>query len=263
MPRCRGLWPAFAVRDDLQSLPEFVESMPPRYGWQICERAAAEHVRLVRQRRDQMVSVGAFPSPDREGYGLCVVADDAPGLLALISAALVLCSLDILEAEAYTRHSPHAKAEAVDLFWVRHAHPAESVPLNDADIAEFRETMEDLLSSNERPALSRRHPDSLTPSATETSIRFVEDNAGRVTTLEIETRDRSGLLLSVTEALFKESVQIVGSHIATRHGRVHDRFELVEFDGSPINKGRRHTLQLAVLAAVDRGGSAEVAVTHS
>ena len=45
-----------------------------------------------------------------------MVADDRPGLLATISAALVLCGLDVIEAEAYTRRVEGEHDEAIDVF---------------------------------------------------------------------------------------------------------------------------------------------------
>ena len=240
-------------------MSSFIESMPVRYRAQTDDRAAHEHARIATQRGKALASAGLFPSLEREGSGICVVARDEPGLLALISAAIVICGLDVLEAEAYNRNAADGSTEAVDLFWVRHIYPRQLEPLTLPDIVEFRDTLVELLSGHERPGISQRRPDSLTPAASETSVRFIEDAEGCVITLEVETRDRSGLLLAVTEALFKERVQIVGSRISTRGGRVYDRFELVEFDGSPIAKERRGTLQLAILAAVDRGGTPSIA----
>ncbi len=69
--------------------------------------------------------------------------------------------------------------------------------------------------------------------------------------LEIETNDRTGLLLSVCQCLFGQGVQIVGSHIKTHSGRVSGRFELIERSDRPIEHARRHVIKHAVLSAVD------------
>jgi UTP:GlnB (protein PII) uridylyltransferase len=98
------------------------------------------------------------------------------------------------------------------------------------------------------------HPAGPTPGAVETSVRFIEPKGTSSLVLELETSDRTGLLLAVTQALFAEGVQIKGSHISTRELRVHDRFELAESDGSPIVGTRLQRIQLAVLVAVDTPG---------
>lgn len=238
----------------------FVESMPARYRAQYDAGAASQHARIATERSPGLPNVGLFRSSGSTQTGMCVVAQDEPGLLALISASLVESGLDVTEAEAYTRQLSSSMMEAVDLFWVRHLHPAHENEVTEADAERVHSALLELLAGHRRPTPSQRHPDSLTPGASETSVRFIEgESGGSIVTLEVETRDRSGLLLAVTEALFKERVQIVGSRISTRGGRVYDRFELLELDGSTITSLRRHALQLAILAAIDRGGTRSVA----
>ncbi|HEX6764382.1 MAG TPA: hypothetical protein VF103_02870, partial [Polyangiaceae bacterium] len=99
--------------------PAFQASMPESYQRQFDAAQAAAHAHLSGSRAHSGVRVGTFPS-QRQGTALCVVADDRPGLLATISAALVLQELDVIEAEAYTRRELGRPDEAVDVFWVRH-----------------------------------------------------------------------------------------------------------------------------------------------
>ena len=82
-------------------------------------------------------------------------------------------------------------------------------------------------------------------------VRFIEGEDGTFATLEVETFDRSGLLLSLSQALFSQRVQIVGSQVKTRGGRVFDRFHIVEFDNKPISPARRLEIQVAILSAID------------
>jgi UTP:GlnB (protein PII) uridylyltransferase len=82
-------------------------------------------------------------------------------------------------------------------------------------------------------------------------VRFIESQDGVFSTLEVETGDRSGLLLALAQALFQQRVQIVGSQVKTTGTRVFDRFHIVEFDGSPISSARRLDIQVAVISAVD------------
>ncbi len=259
-PHCQPQGSTGRVLQPEDPLLAFLDSMPLRYREQFDAVTATRHARVVAERGLRATSIGLFPSPHREGMGLCIVASDEPGLLALISAALVLCGLDVIEAEAYTRVTHGGNIEAVDLFWVRHLYPDHEEEVTERDARAVREALMELLAGRYGQATApQRSPGSLTPGASETSVRFIEGSQGNIVTLEVETRDRSGLLLAVTQALFREQVQIVGSHIATRGGRVYDRFEILELDGSPIGNAHRHALQLAVLAAIDNGGTASVA----
>jgi [protein-PII] uridylyltransferase len=231
----------------------FEASLPESYRKNFDGAAIAVHARLSASRAPHAIRVGSFPS-SRPGTALCIVADDRPGLLATISAAFVIQHLDVIEAEAYTRRVSGHPDEAVDVFWVRHD-PVEKrgAPVTADDIEDFRTTLAGLLEGRvDRERASDPgfvHPP--TPSSVETVVRFIEGDDGSFTTLEVETGDRSGLLLALAQALFQQRVQIVSSQVKTNGTRVFDRFSIVELDGKPIGAPRRLEIQVAVLTAVD------------
>jgi hypothetical protein len=84
-----------------------------------------------------------------------------------------------------------------------------------------------------------------------TRVRFIEGEDGTLCTLEVETRDRSGLLLVLTRALVAQRVTITRSEVRTFSTRVFDRFTIAEFDGSPISEARRLQIQVGVLSAIE------------
>ncbi len=244
---------ANTVTDSAPPSAEFRASMPDSYRRNFDVRASEAHEVVSAERGERLARVGTFPSP-RPGTALCVTAEDRPGLLATISAALVLCRLDVIEAEAYTRRRPGIPDEAVDVFWVRHDPPERrGEPVAPEDVLTLESTLVGLLEGKlDRNRLSdpgARRPS--TPGAVETVVRFIEDREGAFATLEVETGDRSGLLLSLAQALFNQRVQIIGSQVKTNGTRVFDRFSIVELDGSPITANRRLEIQVAVLTAVD------------
>lgn len=231
--------------------PEFASSMPESYRKNFDGRAMAAHFAIAEARGDELVSVGSFPS-SRPGTALCVVAEDRPGLLATISASLVLSRLDVIEAEAYTRRRSDTADEAVDIFWVRQDPPdLRNEPVGPEHVAQLKSTLAGLLEGKlDRSRIGDARP-APTPSAVETVVRFIEGSDGSFATLEVETGDRSGLLLALSQALFNQRVQIIASQVKTTGTRVYDRFSIVEFDGSPISATRRLEIQVAVLSAVD------------
>ncbi|HVJ17179.1 MAG TPA: hypothetical protein VM686_17185 [Polyangiaceae bacterium] len=234
------------------SLPAFSASLPESYRRNFAPTAVAQHAVLARHREGTRPEVGIFTS-DRPGTALCVIAEDRPGLLATISAALVLCDLDVIEAEAYTRRMDGAHNEAVDVFWVRYRDPARrSKLIEQATVERLREVLADLIEGKlSTPPPAMPGVPVATPSTAETVVRFIEGEDGSFTTLEVETGDRSGLLLSLSQALFKQRVQIVASQVKTVNNRVYDRFSIVEFDSKPISPARRLEIQVAVLTAID------------
>lgn len=245
------------------AVENFRTTMPDRYRAQFGWSAARQHARIALERGAEPAHAALFHDSASDSQALCVVAPDAPGLLAAISASLMLEGFDIRQALAYTREAPKDEFEAVDLFWVRRQHPGEHAPLTDQDAAAVRSTLVELLSSNSPPGPEQRGLVRTTPGTAETSVRFIDGAAEPQLTLELETNDRTGLLLAVSAALFAEGVQIVGSHVATNGLRVHDQFSLVEADGSRIVGTRLQRIQLAVLAAVDRPNAASPGVLNS
>jgi UTP:GlnB (protein PII) uridylyltransferase len=231
----------------------FAESLPKAYADKYDTDVVVAHASVAFRRGEAPVAVGLF---GRAGNGLCVVANDRPGLLSLISGSLVLCRLDVNHAEVYTRDLGGGPHEAVDLFWVRKLDAAPGAKLVQTDAERLEQTLAGYLESQKDPrgAVERHISEqaSAGPSGTiDATVRFLADAAGGLATLEVETTDRSGLLFSLASALFSQHVQIVESEVRTVDNRVFDRFRLVEFDGTPISSARRLEIQVAILNALE------------
>lgn len=231
--------------------------MPKAYRDLHVEAEIREHARavLARDRRPAHVEL-LTPTLDAPGT-LCVVADDRPGLLATISAALVLSSLDVIDAVAYTRKDAAGRAEAVDIFWVRHSDMARrTTVVTEAEAREVEKNLLLLLGGDLDIEVASRRPPPVREKAekpqkpAQTTVRFVENAEGDLATLEVETDDRSGLLLALAQALYAQKVQIVESQVHTKDQHVLDRFRIVELDGKPIGAARRLDIQVAVLSAL-------------
>jgi [protein-PII] uridylyltransferase len=236
-----------------ESVRAFASSLPESYRKNFDFGAIASHARIALERESAPANVGRFLSTRVPGEAICVVADDRPGLLATISAALVMCGLDVIEAEAYTRRVQGRHDEAVDVFWVRHeSADRRTERVSREEIAQLRQTLIGLVEGKlERRRLGDSHRPLATPASSETVVRFIENADGNFSTLEVETGDRSGLLLALSQALYSQHVQIIGSQVKTVNNRVYDRFHIVELDGSPVSPSRRLEIQVAVLTAVD------------
>jgi [protein-PII] uridylyltransferase len=229
----------------------FVSSMPASYGKKYNQSAVSQHFALTKSRGERAVRVGLIADANKNA-ALCVIADDRPGLLATISGAMVHCGLDVVDAEAYTRKLGGGRLEAIDLFWVRKQSGSPGA-LTETDAQKLEELLTGTLLGKHRLAtlVPPAGPEGAPVHQSDTRVRFIEDSEGGLGTLEVETGDRSGLLWSLSRALFEHRVQIITSQVRTRDGRVFDRFEIVELDGSPINEARRLEIQVAVLGAVE------------
>jgi [protein-PII] uridylyltransferase len=89
--------------------------MSERYFVANSPESIVEHARAVCARAGCPVHVVCVASRHPDGSELCVVADDRPGLLAGITAALTANRLDVLTAEVYS-HPVGTEREALDIF---------------------------------------------------------------------------------------------------------------------------------------------------
>jgi UTP:GlnB (protein PII) uridylyltransferase len=230
----------------------FVESLPRAYAKKYDPEVVIAHAGVSAFRGTEKVAVGLF---GRAGNGLCVVADDRPGLLAIFAASLVACHFDVNHAEVFTRSVPQGGKEAVDLFWVRKLDAPPGTQLVKADAERLHSVISRFLAGAEDPRVAVEKEAARTAAGprrqVDATVRFVPDQSGGLATLEVETTDRSGLLFSLASALFSQKCQIVESEVHTDEGRVFDRFRLVELDGSPINSSHRLEIQVAVLNAIE------------
>ncbi len=230
-----------------QSLRDFAHSLPTSYRERFAPAQMAAHAHVASVRGDSLANIASFPWHDPSLTGLCVVADDRPGLLAMISSAFVEEGLDVESAEAFTRRRDDGRFEAVDLFWVR---PLRGGTVTDKEIAGLTSTLNELLAGRRSPLPARETL--LEPGfISETTVRFIEGDDGALNVLEVETDDRSGLLLALSRALFEMRVQITASQVRTTGRRVFDRFVLLELDGSPIDATRRLEIHVGVITAIE------------
>jgi [protein-PII] uridylyltransferase len=229
----------------------YLRSMPSTYRRLFDEDAQHEHAAVVCRRGMRACHVEIWRKLPERIVAVLVVADDRPGLLSRVSAALVAHDMDVVAAQAYGRTREDGEPEAVDLVWIRRLpSPTGTAPaIGSRDVAHIAETLDALVRGQAtfdgavNLARARRSAE------TTTRVRFEREPSGG-TTLLVEAVDRPGLLLIVSRTLYQESVQIVGSHVSTKDGHVLDRFQVTELDGSPMGDARQLEVQTKVLAAL-------------
>ncbi len=226
--------------------------MPERYREAFDGVAIREHAAIVEKRGDAAALVEIWRREPRERAILCIVADDRPGLLSLISAALASQNLNVTAAQAYTRIPPGGEPEAVDFVSVSRL-PDAGGAIRNADAVRVAAVLRSLIdgkTSIETVARDGQRPSKPPPGAL-TRVTFDESPRTGLATLTVETFERPGLLLAITLALVRARVQIVASDATTEGGRVVDRFTVAELDGESVRGHRRGAVQTAVLAAID------------
>lgn len=237
--------------DDDTWVKSFGASLPGSYRNRYAPEEIRVHAAISRARGGSPARIGVVPVSG-DGLGICVVAQDAPGLFSNIAAALRLQGFDIIHAEAYTRKLPSGEREVLDLFRLQPQQGRPPVgPASDIAAA-ISATLPDILAGKLDPSQAQPAPQ-IEPLGTfhDTRVRFIEGEDGALCTLEVETDDRSGLLFTLARALSNQNVSVERSEVNTVNSRVRDRFTLAEQDGTPISEGRRLHIQVAVITAIE------------
>ncbi len=239
-----------------QPLEALLASLPERYLLANRPESIVQHALAVGARGSRPVLVVPVPSRHPEAAELCIVAEDRPGLLESIAAALTANRLEVLSAEVYS-HPVEAEREALDLFWVRDRDGGtegvlEVLPRLERDLEDVcsgRVTASELLrirTGSLSPWRERPSPD------VPTEILFDNRASLRHTIVEVYAKDRRGLLHRLAHALYELRLSITLSKINTEGARVADVFYVSELDGSKVLPGARHQqIHDALLRAVN------------
>ena len=232
--------------------------MPAVYHDAFDEDAIAIHAGVASRREGSATRVEIWKELPERLVAICVVADDRPGLLAQISAALVAEQIDVVSARAYCRTRPDGRKEAVDLLWIRRVARLGGVraPIRPRDVVSLGELVDALVRGNALVDQAVGFARAIVAAGASTRVLFDDSAKDGTMVLTIEATDRPGLLLLVTEAIFRSGLQIVALHATSERGRAIDRFHLAELDGKPLVPARLLALQVEIFAAIESDGAA-------
>jgi [protein-PII] uridylyltransferase len=236
----------------------FARSMPDRYVLAHAPRAIAAHAEVAHARGDARWAVG-LTAPIEAGVGeLCVVAEDAPGLLSRIAAALASCRLDVLAAQVQTRARPRADTrldtEAVDVFRFRAPEGATADRLLESLRRALRRVLDEGVGEEERFAPASREAARLRRGPAVPPRVVLDERASPTHTIvEVVAGDVPGLLHRLARALYEVRLDVAFSKIHTEGNKAIDVFYVTERGGGKAEGRERlaeiHGRLLAVLGS--------------
>jgi [protein-PII] uridylyltransferase len=246
-------WPAEAIE-------AFTALGYPGYWLAFDPETHARHARLVRdaESRKAPLTVDTMPLPARAVTEVTVYCSDHGGLFSKISGALAVAGASIVDARIHTL----TNGMALDTFWIQDA--AGGTFDAPHRLAKLAALTEQALSGRIRlPAeilkvskmlLGRR------TRAINVPPRVVIDNhaSNSFTVLEVNGRDRPGLLHDVTAAISEQALQIASAHVTTYGVRAVDVFYVKDVFGLKVENERKlHQLREALLVALANPDEAE------
>ena len=226
----------------------------------------ARHARLIRdaEQRHAPLTVETQPLPARAVTEVTVYAGDHAGLFSKIAGALAVAGASIVDARIHTL----TNGMALDTFWVQDAAGgAFDAPHR---LARLYVLIEQALSGRIRlGAEIKRASQALLGRrmrAIHVPPRVVIDNraSNTHTVLEVNGRDRPGLLHDVTAAISEQGLQIASAHVTTYGVRAVDVFYVKDVFGMKIENERKlavlRAALLVALASPDEAVSAPAVV---
>ena len=199
------------------------------------------HARLVRdaEARGAPLTVVTEPSHARAVTEVTIYAPDHPGLFSRIAGALAMAGASIVDARIHTM----TNGRALDTFWVQDA--AGGAFDQPHRIAKLAVLVEQAVSGHIRldqeiPKLAQALV-GRRMRAIQVPPRVVIDNraSNSYTVLEVNGRDRPGLLHDVTSAISQQGLQIGSAHVTTYGVRAVDVFYVKDVFGLKIENDRK------------------------
>jgi [protein-PII] uridylyltransferase len=242
-------------RDDAAFLDHFLRVMPERYLYANDPDQIIEHCRFARQALAERFLVRVLGT-DEPYVELAFVADDRPGLLAQITAALAVVGAKVVGAQVYSWRDQSGGLRALDLFWVRLGARAESLraalPRIERDFARLlggEVLPTDLLSASGGPSRWSARPGPKVPTQVSLDNRAATDH----TVLEIITRDQFGLLFWLSHTIQEMELTISLAKINTEGNQVADVFYVQDARGSKLTEPDRiEELKNRISATIER-----------
>ncbi len=211
----------------------------------------AEQVRAAEAAQDGL-SMAVKTDAFRSVTELSIYTEDHPGLFSQLTGAVAMCGANIVDAKIFTT----TDGMALDLFSIQ---DSQGQPVTDArHIERLRQTAKRVLNGEIVP---RSVIDARQVRRREEAFRvepqvLMDNNASdSYTVVEVNGRDRPGLLHDLTRALFVSRLSIHSAQITTYGERAVDVFYVKDVYGLKVTHPQRiDEVKMRVLEALGDGG---------
>jgi len=207
--------------------------------------------RLLRGLQDDEIRIDLHPEPQRDATRACFALVDHPGIFSRLSGALALVGANVVDARTYTSKDGYATA----VFWIQ---DSEAHPYEVSRLPRLRGMIDKTLKGEVRPRTALADRDKVKKREREfrfpTHIAFDNEGSEIYTIVEVDTRDRPGLLYDLTRTLAANNIYIASAVIATYGAQVVDTFYVKDMFGLKLHaKHRQEALEAKLRQAIAEG----------
>jgi len=213
--------------------------------------------KLLRELDEDDIAIDLAIDEDRDATRACFALADHPGIFSRLAGALALVGANVVDARTYTSKDGFATAA----FWIQdsdgHPYEADRLPRLRQMI---HKTLKGEVVATEaiqsRDKIKKRERAFKVP----THITFDNDGSEIYTIIEVDTRDRPGLLYDLTRTLATNNIYINSAVIATYGEQVVDTFYVkdmfgLKFYSESKQKALEKKLRQAITQGVERATS--------
>ncbi len=206
---------------------------------------------LLKDIDNDEVRIDLHPDSDRDATRACFAMSDHPGIFSRVCGALALVGANIVDARTFTSKDGYATAA----FWIQ---DAEGHPFEASRLPRLRKMIERTLAGEviaseaiqTRDKMKKRERAFRVP----TSITFDNEGSEIYTIIEVDTRDRPGLLFDLARTLAGSNVYIASAVIATYGEQVVDTFYVKDMFGLKFHaEGKQQALEKKLHEAIAQG----------
>ncbi|MCA2013139.1 [protein-PII] uridylyltransferase [Cereibacter sphaeroides] len=206
---------------------------------------------LLRGITDAEIRIDLQLVEDRDATRACFALADHPGIFSRLAGALALVGANIVDARTYTSKDGFATAE----FWIQ---DAEGKPYEEARLPRLRKMIERTFAGEVVATQALKDKDKVKKRERQFKVptKVVFDNEGSdiYTIIEVDTRDRPGLLYDLTRTLAANNIYIASAVIATYGVQVVDSFYVKDMFGLKLHaKSKQEGLEKKLHAAIEAG----------
>ncbi len=235
---------------DAEEIDTILSRQYPSYWIGLGAETHALHAEMMHEAGDQLMVTRFSPDVTRDATKACFFMADHPGLFARITGALALAGANVVDARTFTTRD----GMTCSAFWVQ---DSEGKPYDPTRIERLKTTLDKTLKGEviPRDKLRERRRIKLREQSFTVPTRISFDNKASeiYSVVEVQARDRAGLLFDLARALTASNVNIFSAIIATYGERAVDVFYVKDTFGLKItNPNKQKAIQRMLREVIDR-----------
>ncbi|MBY6201356.1 [protein-PII] uridylyltransferase [Maritalea mobilis] len=219
--------------------------------WQGLDLATqVDFAHMLRGLDPDEIRIDTKEDEDRDATRVCFALSDHPGIFSRLAGALSLVGANVVDARTYTTKDGYATA----VFWVQ---DAEGSPYEAARLPRLKGMIGKILKGEVVTSKALEGRDKIKkrerPFDVPTNIAFDNEGSEIYTIIEVDTRDRPGLLYDLTKTLANNNIYIAHAVIATYGVQVVDTFYVKDMFGLKLyTKSKQESLERKLRDAIAR-----------